>query len=196
MKLFVAILLLSLSALAQTHKVTLTWTNGVYNPACTALTTNVYRATVSGGQTTPIKTGVTGTLFVDTTTTDNFTYYYKISNVCPDYTPSESLLGAEVKAVIPPAQLVGPPPGPSNLNATPTTTGAALSWPSVQQNAQYHVWKSGPNLRQWHILSTTTTNAYLDKTAKAKDGWDAYFVTGINSTGESAPSVIAVVVPK
>lgn len=71
---------------------------------------NLYRGTTPGGEgTTPTKTGLNSTPFVDTGLTDGTTYYYQISAVNDS---GESVLSAEVSAT--PA----PPPAPPSSTLT------------------------------------------------------------------------------
>jgi len=199
MKITLAILFLSVSvsAFAQSSNVNLTWVNGVPNPACTAaLTTNVYRSVVSGGQTVPIKTGVAGAAYTDSTTTDGSTYFYKVSNVCTSYATPESLKGNEVMVVIPPGKTPGAPPAPTGLSGTPTALGAQLHWDAVPNVSAYHVFTSSPSKRQWHIEATTASPAFLDKSAKSAGQTYRWFVSASSSQGESDPSIVASVVPK
>ncbi len=67
-----------------------------------AVTYNIYRSTTLGGEgSTPLYTGITGTSFLDTTTTPGTTYYYRLTAVNGNaaYTPplpSESALSVEI----------------------------------------------------------------------------------------------------
>ena len=191
------LLALSLGSFAQTHTVTFTWVNGVPSPACTGtFTTNLYRSTVAGGQTSPIKTGIAGATTTDATTTDGFTYFYKVSNVCTSYSTPESAKGNEVTVVIPAGSSPGSPPAPTGLSGTPTTLGAQLRWDAVPNVNAYHIYTSSPTKRQWHIETTTASASFLDKSAKTSGQTYKWFVSASSSQGESDPSLVAVVTPK
>jgi len=188
---------LSLGAAAQSFTVNLQWANGVPSPPCTVpLTTNLYRSTVAGGQTSPIKTGIIGTTTTDATTSDGGTYFYKVSNVCTSYATPESAKGNEIMLVIPPGKTPGSPPVPTGLNGTSTVLGAQLNWDAVPNVKEYHVFTSTPGRRQWHFEVATTKPNFLDKSAKLSGQSYAWFVSSSNSQGESNPSLVAVVTPK
>jgi glucuronoarabinoxylan endo-1,4-beta-xylanase len=65
-----------LSATAGDAQVTLSWA-----VSSGAASYNIYRSTTSGGEGTPLMTGVTATSFTDTGLTDGTTYYYEVTAV-------------------------------------------------------------------------------------------------------------------
>ena len=98
MKKLIAILLLSASAFAATHTVTIAWVA----PTGGATTYNVYRGTASGAEVL-YANGITGTSYLDSTVTNGVTYFYKVTAVSPG---GESVPSAEASVLIP------TPPGP------------------------------------------------------------------------------------
>ncbi|MEO5913773.1 MAG: LamG-like jellyroll fold domain-containing protein [Luteolibacter sp.] len=86
-----AIIPTGLDAAASSSKVTLTW-----NASATAQTYNVKRGTTSGSY-TPIATGLTTPIFLDTAVVTGATYYYVVSAVNGQ---GESANSAEVSAAV------------------------------------------------------------------------------------------------
>jgi hypothetical protein len=185
------VLALSVAAAAQTHQVSLSWTNVPQSPVCTvAQTTNLYRATSAGQEgSTPYKTGLTGTTFIDTAVTDATTYFYQATAVCSTDKTPESVKTSEITAVIPAAQQQGPPPAPGGFTGTVTTLGASLNWNAVPGVNSYDVFKTGPGLGRWHYVATATAPSYLDKAARAKGASYAYFVASFDGTSDGTPSI-------
>ena len=101
----ICVVAFGISAAAQTHSVTLSWTPPVAQTGVTITVYNVYRADTSGGQvavTHPLDpSGVPGTTFTDTTVLAGKTYYYKVTTFCTSCTTQESVMSNEVKAIIP-----------------------------------------------------------------------------------------------
>jgi hypothetical protein len=73
------------------------------------------------------------------------------------------------------------PSAPTNLTATsPTTTSPSLIWNPVSGATSYSIYRNGTD------IGSNTTNSYTDSTASP--GTYTYYVTAVNSAGESAPS--------
>lgn len=86
----------SCPATSGLHTVSLSWTASTTS----AVTYNVYRATTSGGYTTPLNSApISSTSFSDCTVTDGQTYYYVIRAV--DGSGNQSVNSGEVAAAIP-----------------------------------------------------------------------------------------------
>ena len=86
----------SCSSTAGAHTVVLSWTAST----TAGVTYNVYRATASGGYTTPLNSSsISGTAFSDCTVTPGQTYYYVIRSV--DGSGNQSANSSEVVAPIP-----------------------------------------------------------------------------------------------
>jgi CubicO group peptidase (beta-lactamase class C family) len=84
----------NVTAAASLGRVSLRWT-----ASAGALSYNIYRSTTSNGEgSTPFKTGVAGTSFIDTTAANGTTYYYEASAVG---IAGESALSTEVPATPP-----------------------------------------------------------------------------------------------
>jgi fibronectin type 3 domain-containing protein len=86
-----------LSAVATNGQITLTWT-----PMPGAVSFNIYRSTVPGGEgTTPYFTGVTGGTFTDNAVAnDGTTYYYTLTAVDPFGAESAQSLEVAITALL------------------------------------------------------------------------------------------------
>jgi fibronectin type 3 domain-containing protein len=105
MRKLLAVLLLSASAFAATHTVTIAWTA----PASGAATYNVYRGTATGAEVL-YASGVTTLSYLDSTVTNGVTYFYYVTAVSPG---GESVPSAEASVQIP-----TPPGPPTGLSVT------------------------------------------------------------------------------
>jgi Malectin domain len=73
------------------------------------------------------------------------------------------------------------PSAPTNLTApTPTDAYPSLSWASVSGATSYNIYRNGTD------IGSSTTNSYTD--TAAPQGTSSYYVTAVNSSGESSPS--------
>lgn len=72
------------------------------------------------------------------------------------------------------------PAAPTGLTAPSPAKTAVLSWNAVTGSTSYNVYRDGTK------VATVTTTAYTDATAA--DGTHSYYVTAVNSGGESAQS--------
>jgi hypothetical protein len=130
----------ALSAVAGTGGIALSWTAGANDTSF-----NIYRGTTAGGEsTTPYATGITGTSYLDAAVVQGETYYYYVTAVPPETTPT-----AEVSATALVPAAVGDPT--TNLLAgdnasfeTPTATNTAtvpaspwFTWGSAYLSSQY-----------------------------------------------------------
>lgn len=184
--LVLAVLSCAVSGFAQTHQVNLVWVNGVPNPACTVpLTTNLYRATVSGAEgSTPFKTGIPGAIYADASVLDATTYFYQVTNMCSTDNPNtESTKTAEIKVVVTAAVIPGPPPPPTGFSGAIGTLGASLMWTPVPNVNAYDIFKTGPAQGKWHwFASVSGKTSFLDTSAKVKGGLYQYVVASSDGT--------------
>jgi len=69
---------------------------------------------------------------------------------------------------------------PTNLSIPSPTTAPALSWTASSGATSYNIYRNGTN------VGSSTTTSFTD--SSAPEGTDSYYVTAVNSGGESAPS--------
>ena len=107
-KVIVAVVLLSLSAFAQTqHKVVLSWSAS----PTSGVTYNIYRSTATGAcGTTKIVSNVSVLTYTDSSVANGANYFYAVS---AQNSGGESACTNEVQVLIP-----VPPAAPTNLGAT------------------------------------------------------------------------------
>jgi len=72
------------------------------------------------------------------------------------------------------------PVAPTNLTASSPTQNPALSWATVSEAISYNIYRDGTK------IDSSTTNSYTDNSAT--QGSHVYYVTAVNSAGESSPS--------
>jgi streptogramin lyase len=72
------------------------------------------------------------------------------------------------------------PSAPANLTAASPTQNPSLTWDSVSGAASYNIYRNGTK------VGSSTTATYTDNSAP--EGTDTYYVTTVNSAGESSPS--------
>jgi len=121
-------------------------------------------------------TSATTTAFSDTKAMPGSTYTYQV--IAFDAAGNKSPAASATIALKPAA--------PTSLTIpTPTNTNPSLTWNTVLGATSYNVYRDGV------MLANATTNAYSDVTAAV--GSHAYFVTAVNSAGESPQSTTAAV---
>lgn len=75
---------------------------------------------------------------------------------------------------------INTPSAPTNLSASSPTQQPSLSWDDVSDATSYNIYRNGTE------IDSSTTNSYID--SNAPEGADSYYVTAVNSSGESGPS--------
>jgi|GEM_PF-1400710 len=120
----------TLTATPSISKVILGW-----SAVSGATSYNVYRSTTSGGEgTTPLKTGIGGTSYSDTTTVNGTTYYYTVAAV--------SAAGTSPQSVEASATPQTPPTYPHGLTATAGDGQIILAWTASAGATSYNVLRS------------------------------------------------------
>jgi fibronectin type 3 domain-containing protein len=175
-----------LTATGGNARVTLNWTasNG-------ATSYSVYRGTTpSGESTTPIITGITGTIFTDTTVTNGTTYYYKVAAVNSE---GVSTLSNEASATPEPPT----PSAPIGLTATAGNASVALSWTAADGNTSYNIYRgtTAGGESTTAIATGIATASYTD--SGLTNGTTYYYeVASVNASGTSGMSNEASATPK
>lgn len=175
-----------LTATPGNAEVTLVWA-----ASTGAMTYNVYRSTVSGGQgDVPVMTGINALTIKDTGLVNNTTYYYKVAAVNANGTSPLSAQ-ASAKPVLPPV-----PVAPTGLSATGGNAQVTLSWLAVPTAVTYNVYRGTTSSNQGDVpvASGLTTLTYLDTTAVNGTTY-FYKVAGVNPSGIGARSVAVSAVP-
>ena len=167
----------NLTATVNGPQVYLVWT-----PVANALDYNVKRATASAGPYTNIAASVSATAFYDTTAAAGTTYYYAVSAVNGGGESTNSAPPASVTTLAASA-----PPAPSSLTASAGTTQITVSWTASPGTTGYNVKRainvSGP----FTNIATAVPAIYADTNVVSGIVY-YYFVTALNTNGESANS--------
>ncbi len=141
------------TAVSGNNHIQLSWTapNG-------AVTYNVYRGTVSGGEgATPFITGVTSTSYQDVALTSGTTYYYTVTAVDPG---GESALSPEshVAFVIPTATIPSPVPNPTQTSVASMQIVFSEAVTGFTQSSLSLSLNGGANLLTPSQMLTTSDN--------------------------------------
>ncbi len=142
-----------LSATASDMTVTLAWSG-----ASAATTYNVYRGTVSGGEsTTAVATGITTLAYTDTGLTDGAAYYYTVEGV----TPATTTAASNESAATPQTAATGAPAGLTGVGGDGIVS---LVWQQVAGATTYNVYRAtAPGAETGSVLATgITVNQFTD----------------------------------
>ncbi|HET6385284.1 MAG TPA: fibronectin type III domain-containing protein [Armatimonadota bacterium] len=166
------------ATLTAKDTVTLTWTGST-----TAVSYNVKRGTAAGKETT-IKSGVTGTSYVDTGLTEGQTYYYIVTavNLGGEGTPSNEV------SITPPL----PPAAPATLTATAGKAQVTLDWPVVTNASSYTIQRSTTAGAETTIKSGVTATTYTN--TGLTPGTTYYYVvfaSNLDGDGPNSPEASA-----
>jgi fibronectin type 3 domain-containing protein len=157
-------------------QVTLSWTAAPGDS-----TYNVYRGTSPGAENpTPVKTGVSGTSFMDTGLFSGTTYYYQVTGVNAG---GESGKSNESLATTIPA-------APAGLTAAPGPLQISLNWNSSVGAATYNVYRSTVSGAEGTTpFKTGVTNTSFTDTGLTIGTTYYYQVSAVNAAGESSRSL-------
>jgi fibronectin type 3 domain-containing protein len=180
----------SLAAVAGNGQVTLTW-----NQATGAANYRVYMGTSPGGESaTAVQTGVVGNNPSTVTTTvtglSNFTTYYFVVKAV-NYV---GFSGPSNEASATPN---GPPAAPTNLQASPGSGKANLTWTAVAGATSYNVYEGTAPGGEGSTPVLTGAHSPAAQVPGLTAGTTYYFkITAMNSKGESPRSNEASTVPR
>jgi fibronectin type 3 domain-containing protein len=166
----------NLSAVGGAGQVTLNWTA---SPGDT--TYNLYRGTSPGAENaTPVKTGLTGTSFVDAGLSSGTTYYYQVTGA---NSGGESGKSNESSAITTPS-------APGSLIAAPGPLQVSISWNASAGAATYNVYRSTASGAEGATpFKTGLTNTTFTDTGLTNGTTYYYQVTAVNAAGESSKSL-------
>ena len=173
-----------LSATATGSQISLTWA------ASTGATSyNVYRSSTSGGEgLTPLRTGMTGTSFVDTGVASGGRYFYQVSAVGAG---GESAKSVEASATLIPAV-------PTNVSATASASQVTLTWTASSGATSYRVYRGLTSGAEGSTpFQAGLTSPSFTDTAVNLNTTYYYQVTAVNAAGESGRSLeVSATTPK
>ena len=107
----------------------------------------------------------------------NICAYISSTTVC---LPSQLTISGNADVII--QEAPSTPTPPTNLQIPSPTTAPALTWTAVTGATSYNIYANGS------LIGNTTTTSYTDSSPTI--GTDSYYVTALNSAGESGPSNI------
>ncbi|PYG85638.1 fibronectin type 3 domain-containing protein [Ruminiclostridium sufflavum DSM 19573] len=135
---------------------------------------NIYRSESAEGYYSPIKTGVTGTVFVDNTTTAEDirkTYYYKVKAAAQN---SGNLIESDFSDFA--EATILNLPVPENLTARVVNTkNVELEWNEAQGAAGYKVYRSDSVDGVYKTIKVSSDNAYTDTSTTLEHNYKSYY---------------------
>ena len=174
----------SLTATPGNTQVTLGWLPPLNDGGSAITEYRIYRGTISNGES--YLTSVTGstTTFLDSTVTNGITYYYKVSAV---NSIGEGPFSNEANATP-----VGVPTEPQNLIATPDNGQITLTWQSPISDGGaaitgYRIYRGLSSGTETFLVQVGVTTGYVN-TGLTNGVTYYYYITAINTVGESNPS--------
>jgi fibronectin type 3 domain-containing protein len=165
----------NVTTLGAGTQITLAWTA----PAG-AVTYNLYRSTVAGGEgSVPFQTGLTSTSFTDTNLSNGTAYFYQITALDAG---GESARSKEVSGITMAA-------APSTLVALPGNGQVVLRWTAPAGAATYNVYRGTASGLEGAtpVLTGLTVPSVMD-TGLTNGNPYFYQVTAVNAAGESIKS--------
>lgn len=159
-------------ALAGNGQATLSW-----SPVTSAVAYNVYRSTTPGGPYSLLTPAAPGPSFTDSGLVNGTRYYYVIQTL----STNSGAWSDEVDVV--PNDLL--PTAPTNLQATPGSTWASLTWTASAGANGYTVYRSTTVGGPYVFAGFTPTTGYED--FGLANGTSYYYVVAaVNAAGQSA----------
>ena len=176
-----------LTAAAGNAQIALNWSTSTG-----ATSYNVYRGTISGGEsTTPVATGLTGASYTNTGLTNGTTYYYEVSAVNSNGTSamSNEASGTPVAPTVPAA--------PTGLAATSGNALVSLTWSASTGATSYNVYRGTTSGGEsTTAIATGLTSTSYTNTGLTNGTTYYYKVAAVNSVGTSSLSTEASSTPQ
>jgi polygalacturonase/pectin methylesterase-like acyl-CoA thioesterase len=135
------------------------------------------RSTTSGGPYTTLSSSLTSTSYLDTSVTDNTTYYYIVS--------ASSVAGTGDNSSEMSATPVAPLANPTGLTATPGNGKLVLNWSSVGSANTYNVMRSTTDGGPYQTIATGVSGTSFPDTSVANGTIYYYVVTAANNLTQS-----------
>ena len=161
------------------QQVNLSWTG-----SAGATSYNVYRSSTSNGQaSTPLRTGITSTTFVDSGLTNGAALYYRVTAV---NSAGESARSNEASAI---PSAASPPPPPGGVSATPGDRQSNIRWSASTGATSYNLYRGlssggqGPTPYRAGLTTTSFTDTGLTNGTTY-----FYRLAAVNAAGESVRS--------
>jgi len=170
-----------LTATGGAGQVALSW-----NAVSGATSYNLYRSTVSGGETLFLG-GLTSTSYTDSGLASSTGYYYTVAAVNSGGPGALSAEAAATTFVTAPAQVTG-------FSATGGSNKVTLNWTLTPNATGYNIYRSTSSGAEVLIKAGFTSNAFSDPTVIPVTLY-YYKVCGVNSGGSGAMSSEASAIP-
>ncbi|MCS7464380.1 pectinesterase family protein [Paenibacillus doosanensis] len=167
-----------LSALPGNQAVQLSW-----NAVQGADSYTIKRSETSGGPYAVIQTGVTGTAFIDSTVSNDTTYYYVVT---ANGINGETGNSNQVQAT--PSELAEKPAAPSGLTAISRNSQIDLSWNAMDNVNSYTVKRSPVKEGPYVAVAANITNPFYRVGGLSNQAAYYYVVSATNVGGEGPDS--------
>jgi fibronectin type 3 domain-containing protein len=189
------------AAASSSSAINLSWSAAPENPPCTTSSYTVYGSTTNGftpSSSNLIASGVTGTIYSNTSLTASTTYYYRVEAL-DSYGASAASPQASTET-LPNGACTAVPSAPTGLTATASSSSAiGLSWSAVTPPANcsissYSVYgsaTSGFTPGSGNLLSSAVTGTSYSNTGLSASTTYYYKVEATDADGTSAASAQA-----
>ena len=175
----------NVSAVAGDGYINVTWDPPADNGGANITAYNIYRGTASGSEQLIATVDRNTTYYNDTAVTKGIRYYYYIT--AENYV-GESNASAEVSAVC-----LGPPSAPQNLVANGGVGFVNLTWDAPLNDGgtaitEYRIYRGNSSGNETLYATVDGNTLYYNDTNVSKGVDYYYYVTAVNSVGESNAS--------
>ncbi len=150
-----------------------------WSPTTGATSYDVYRATITGGESTALTSGLTGTFYADSGVTNGTTYFYTVSavNGCGTSGPSNEASATPLSSI---------PAVPTGLTATGGNMQVTLTWGPVAASS-YTIYRGTYGEAATPVATSITATTYTD-TGLINYTPYYYSVAAVNANGTSFQS--------
>ena len=178
----------NLQASAGNGYVLLSWQAPSSNGGASITNYKIYRGTSSGGESYLAEVSGTTLSYNDTSVTNGQTYYYYVTAV---NSAGESQPSNEVSAT--PQSSVSAPSAPQNLQATAGNGYVLLNWQAPSNNGgasitEYKIYRGTSSGSESYLAEVSGSTTSYNDTSVTNGNTYYYYVTAVNSAGESPAS--------